>query len=81
MKTTISITVAAIALQNTGKIIGPYFLGNSMRAIEEKFGKKIFNPNFELKEIGIERVKNLKGFNLALEKIEKGTDSACLISD
>ncbi len=80
-KVKVNIVAAAITLQNTGSIIGPYFLGKSLEIIREKFGKKISNSNFELKEIGIERVRSLRGFNSAREKIERGTHSACLISE
>lgn len=72
---------AAIALRNTGSIIGPYFLGRSIEAIEVKFSDKISNPNFELKEISIGRVQKLKGYAAALERVRNGEISACIITE
>lgn len=76
-----SVVAAAIVLQNSGRIIGPYFLGKSMKAIEERYKEKISNLNFDIQEIGIERVTKLRGYTAALNKIREEKDSACLIAE
>ncbi|MBU1038816.1 hypothetical protein KKC17_01065 [Patescibacteria group bacterium] len=69
---------AVITLVNTGKKIGPYFIGVSLEAIKKKFSNKIINNNFEIVEIDTIHIKNLPGYNKALEKINNG-DSATII--
>ncbi len=72
---------AAIIAAHSGKIIGPYFLGTSLEAIESRYTQKLINSNLELQEIGIERVRDKRGFKEAKTKIEEGEASACMIAE
>jgi hypothetical protein len=80
-KQKINIKAAAIALSASGRIIGPYFLGKSFEAIQDKFSDKLKNPLHELVEVGLERVREKRGFLAAKEKITSEEVSACMISE
>ncbi len=67
-----------MSLKDNGKKIGPHFIGISLEAIQKKFSKNVINKNFEIIEIDIIHIKNLRGYQQALEKINNG-DSAAII--
>lgn len=63
---------ATLALVNSGKKVGPYFIGLSLEAIKKKFSNKLTSTNLEIVEIDVIHIKNLPGYQRALEKLNNG---------
>ncbi len=73
--------VIATITTKSGSIIGPYFMGRSMDAIQARFSSRLKDQKLEIVEIGLERVQKLRGFKVAREKILTGGWSACVITE
>lgn len=61
-----------VTLKNSGRAIGPYFIGISFDAIEEKFGSKIANNNFEILEYDIDKLRGRSDFKSSIAKLADG---------